>query len=522
MASKKKDKIDPETIEVQGLEDRLRAGKLTDADVDSLLKIISLVQTLRTLLQKRSLGLLSLLRKLFSIKTEKHDVPEKSKNENIQPRSGRQGRYGRDGYPGAEKIDVKHPDLSPRQKCPECKKGRLSEVEPAVDYAWQGQAPLKLDIYLLQRLLCPDCKTYFTAPSPSAGLAHTVDDSQDEVKTGIIDANASANAMVAGLRFEFGVPHYRLAKIQERRGLALPPANQDRMIKQVALSAAPVFDELVKLAADGDLLHSDDTRMKVLNHLKNREDPPLKKTQTTVIISRNKGYEITLHVTGTDQAGANVSKVLANRSDGLPPPIHMCDGLAANKVSEDVVVANCLDHGRRKFFEIKTSFTEECDYVLDEMQKVYRFDKETRAMTPKGRLEYHAKHSGPVMESLRLWMKDQLEWKKAEPNSPLGKAISYNLKRWKELTTFLRVEGAPLSNAEAERSIKWAICHRKNSLFYKTMNGAKQGDIIQSMIRTCNQAGINSFDYLVALRENRSKVYEAPELWLPWNYRISL
>src|SRR5688500_2005655 len=99
MASKKKDKIDFETIEVQGLEERLRAGKLTEADVTSLLKILSLVQTLRTLLQKRSLGLLTLLRKLFGVKTEKHEVTEKFKNENIQPRSGRQGRYGRDGYP---------------------------------------------------------------------------------------------------------------------------------------------------------------------------------------------------------------------------------------------------------------------------------------------------------------------------------------------------------------------------------------------------------------------------------------
>ncbi len=50
------------------------------------------------------------------------------------------------------------------------------------------------------------------------------------------------------------------------------------MIKQVALSAAPVFDALVQLAADGDLLHSDDTRMKVLDHLKKCTDSPLKKT----------------------------------------------------------------------------------------------------------------------------------------------------------------------------------------------------------------------------------------------------
>ena len=54
------------------------------------------------------------------------------------------------------------------------------------------------------------------------------------------------------------------------------------------------------------------------------------------------------------------------------------------------------------------------------------------------------------------------------------------------------------------------------------MNGAKQGDIIQSMIRTYNQVGINSFDYFVALQENPSKVYEAPEQWLPWNYGINL
>lgn len=67
------------TIEVQGLEERLRSGKLTDADVASLLKILSLVQTLRTLLQKRSLGLLTLLRKLFGVKTEKHEPSERSK-----------------------------------------------------------------------------------------------------------------------------------------------------------------------------------------------------------------------------------------------------------------------------------------------------------------------------------------------------------------------------------------------------------------------------------------------------------
>jgi hypothetical protein len=81
------------------------------------------------------------------------------------------------------------------------------------------------------------------------------------------------------------------------------------MIKQVALSVAPIFLEFANLATDGDLLHSNDTRMKVLGHLKNVDDLPLKKTQPIIIISRYRGLEITLQVTGTDQAGAIVSKI---------------------------------------------------------------------------------------------------------------------------------------------------------------------------------------------------------------------
>lgn len=489
--------------------------------MDSLLKILSLVRTLRQLLHKRSLGLLSLLRKLFGVKTEKHLADKDPKNKDIQARGGRHGRCGREGYPGADKIEVKHPDLAPRQRCPECNKGRLSEVEPAVDYAWQGQAPLKLDIYLLQRLLCPTCKTYFTAPSPASGLTRTVDDSEDEVKAGIVDSNASANAMVAGLRFEFGVPHFRLAKIQERRGLGLPPSNQDRMIKQVALSGAPIYEKLVEIAANGELLQSDDTRMKILDFLKKGQDPPLKKTQTTVILSQNQGRMITLHVTGTSQAGANVTSVLSNRNETLPPPIHMSDGLAANKIDAEVVVANCLDHARRKFFEIKSSFTNECEYVLGEMQKIYQLDAQTKDMSAEDRLAFHQKNSLPIMNGLYKWMTSEIEDRRTEPNSPMGKAIGYSLKRWNELSKFTTVAGAPLSNCATEQSIKWAICHRKNSLFYKTLNGARQGDIIQSIIRTCNQAGINSFDYLVAIQENRSKVYASPEKWLPWTYQIN-
>lgn len=523
MASKKNLHPDLSGIETAQLEERLRTGQLTTSDVEHLLKILALFSTLRQLLHKRSLGLLTLLRRMFGVKSEPHNASDDERpREKSNDGNGGHGRRGRDGYPGAERFPVEHPDLKPKQKCPECNKGRLYEAEPAVDYAWEGTAPLHLTIYLLQKLLCPECKTSFTAPSPGEGLSRTVDDSQDSMKTGTVDANASANAMVAGMRFEYGVPHYRLAKIQERRGMALPAANQDRMIKQVAFSAAPVHEVLVRMAADGELLQSDDTKMKILNCLKNGQDPPIKRTQTTVIISHVKGRAITLHVTGPSQAGANVSAILASRSEDLEPPIHMCDGLSANNLTENAVVANCLDHARRKFYDLRTSYKDEVNYILSELQKVYLVDREVKELPANERLAMHLKLSKPTLDSLHQWMPDQFTERNVEPNSPLGKAINYSFRRWPELTRFLEMPGVPLSNSDTEQAIKWAICHRKNSLFYRTQNGARNGDIIQSIIKTCNSANVNSFDYLVALQENRSRVYANPEMWLPWNYRSHL
>ncbi|MDQ3233963.1 MAG: hypothetical protein M3Q07_19275 [Pseudobdellovibrionaceae bacterium] len=95
--------------------------------------------------------------------------------------------------------------------------------------------------------------------------------------------------------------------------------------------------------------------------------PPIKRTQTTVIISHAKGRAITLHVTGPAQAGANVSAILASRSEHLKPPIHMCDGLNANNLTEDAIVANCLDHARCKFYDLRTSYKDEVNYILSEL-----------------------------------------------------------------------------------------------------------------------------------------------------------
>jgi transposase len=93
------------------------------------------------------------------------------------------------------------------------------------------------------------------------------------------------------------------------------------------------------------------------------------------------------------------------------------------------------------------------------------------------------------------------------------------LKHWEPLTRFLSVPGAPLDNNIAERALKMAILHRKNSLSYKTLHGARVGDIFMSLIHSCELNRVNPFDYLMALDKHAERVREGPAQWLPWNYR---
>jgi transposase len=127
--------------------------------------------------------------------------------------------------------------------------------------------------------------------------------------------------------------------------------------------------------------------------------------------------------------------------------------------------------------EVTANFPEECRFVLETLDEVYGYDDQARAqgLSAEERLHFHQEHSRPVMEKLHAWLGAQFEERKVEPNSGLGKAISYLLRHWEKLTLFLREAGVPLDNNIVERALKKAILHRKNSLFYKTRNGARMG-----------------------------------------------
>ncbi|MGQ0588845.1 MAG: IS66 family transposase, partial [Sphingosinicella sp.] len=224
-------------------------------------------------------------------------------------------------------------------------------------------------------------------------------------------------------------------------------------------------------------------------------------------------------------AGENLGDVLRRRAADLSAPIQMCDALDRNLPGEfRTILANCLAHARRHFVDVVNDFPAECRFLLETLGAVYKNDAiaRERSLSPDERLHFHQNNSGPLMEKLETWLREQIDEHNVEPNSGLGEAITYVRNHWVKLTLFLRVAGVPLDNSICERALKKTILHRKNALFYKTLNGAHVGDLFMSIIHTAELNGVEPFEYLVALQRHHEDVAKSPADWLPWNYHAAL
>jgi transposase len=433
-----------------------------------------------------------------------------------KPKAPGHGRLAAAAYTGATKIPVTHPQYHHGDQCPHCQRGRVYGLkEPRALVRVTGVAPLSATVYECEQLRCNACQEIFAAPPPEG--------------VGTKKYDESATSMIALAKYGVGLPFNRIEKLQHAVGVPMPATTQWELVEQGAKDLLAVFQELVRQGAAAEVLHNDDTSMKVLELSPEQREQLLGEKAgdrtgvftSGVVAKRAGGEHVALYYTGPRHSGENLARLLEKRSEELPPPTQMCDALAANVAGEfETIVANCLAHGRRHFVDVAPHFPQECRFVLETLRDVYRNDAETKRkeLSPADRLLLHQERSAPLMELLRDWLNVQLDDHRVEPNSSLGEALRYLRKHWDKLTLFLRRAGAPLDNNICERALKRAILHRKNSLFYRTLQGAAVGDLYMSLIHTCELNKVSAFEYLVALLQHPEAISKKPTAWMPWNY----
>jgi rRNA maturation protein Nop10 len=434
------------------------------------------------------------------------------------------GRLGANAYAGAERTECRHEELAVGQRCPVCGQGTLYELPPGVEVRIDGHGLLSAIHYTLQKLRCSACGETFTASLPP--------------EAGETKYSARARAVLVLSRYYLGVPGYRLQGYQAMLGVPVPDATQWDQIEKVGDCSYVVFAYLERLAAQGALIHQDDTAVRILALMEENRTiraraeamgvlRPTERTGmfTTALVVQVGERTIFLYYSGRSHAGENLKALLEQRQAGLDKPLVMSDALSRNAVEENRLIrCHCLAHGRRQFSDLAEVFPQECQVVIEALQQVFDHDEEAREKqrSPEARLAYHQAYSRPIMDGLKRWLDQQVAERLVEPNSSLGKAIAYMQGHWETLTRFLAIEGAPLDNNLVERALKLFIRQRKNSLFYATEHSASIASVLTSLIATCLHTGVNALEYLVAVQEHRHQVFADPGAWLPWTYQARL
>ena len=162
-----------------------------------------------------------------------------------------------------------------------------------------------------------------------------------------------------------------------------------------------MFNALEYIAANGDIIHADDSGVKLLDVMKdNFKNPHKKRTSmfTTAILAKIDNHEIVLFYNSQYHAGENMAKRIK-----LSKPIYMCDALSRNILSSDkTTLCHYLAHAYRKFDDLKAIYPKSCHYVMECFSAVYKHDDITRTMSPVKRLAHHQAYSKPLMQEVKM------------------------------------------------------------------------------------------------------------------------
>ena len=344
-----------------------------------------LVETLlRTLqwvtgaLEAKNTTLGRLRRMLFGAKTEKTRnllVPSdaaatSAKTPAPKPKAKGHGRKAAEDYPGAKRLPVPHPNLHLGDLCPKCLKGKLYLLKtPARIVRIAAQPIFNATVFELERLRCALCGALFTAPAPS------------EAGPGKYDP--SCGVMLNLQRFGVGQPMYRTDKWQNYLGVPLAASTQWQLMAAASKTPEVVYEALIQVAAQGELLHNDDTPMRVQSLRRERaasQDPDQRTgIFTTGIVAQVGPVSVALFFTGQNHAGENLNQLLQRRAADLTKPMQMCDALSRNEPQEfQTLLCNCILHARRNFIDVRESFPEECRHVIESLREIYRFEAQAK------------------------------------------------------------------------------------------------------------------------------------------------
>lgn len=283
------------------------------------------------------------------------------------------------------------------------------------------------------------------------------------------------------------LPLYRQAERFRREGIVLSDSTLGGWVRQVADLVTPLHAALAAEARSSGYLQADETPIPVQDE---------NKKGTT-----HQGWMWLYHA---PEAGLVIMDYQPGR--GRDGPRAWLEGFEGTLQTDgyggyngiengkNITRVACWAHARRYFFEAKGSSPEKAEHILREIGLLYDVERtlrEAKAL-PDERVRMRREHSRPVLERMKVY----LDADHSLPKSPFGKARTYALTRWTELTRYIDDGRLEIDNNLIENQVRPLALGRKNYLFCGSHDAARRSAVIYSLLATCKRHGVNPWEWL--------------------------
>ena len=407
-------------------------------------------------------------------------------------------------------------ELDPGACCPDCGGDLRLVGEDVSEILDMVAAHLKVLQVARLKKSCRCCEKMVQEPAPSRPIPGSM-------------AGAGLLAYVLVSKFDDHLPLYRLNEIFARMGADIPDTTLVDWCGRAMKVLKPLIDRIDAEIMASDLLHADDTPIRVLD--RSQRDKGLgkgvKKGRIWAFVRDQRPWagqappgavyrfapdwkeeHVREHLgeaRGILQADGytGYAKLYASTPDGAAP----------------LREAACWAHLRRDFHDVWTGTKSEiAREALDRIGALYDIERAITGQPAEVRLAARQEHSKPKVEAFRAWAEQQLT--RIPGKGDLAKAFRYGLSRWSAFCLFLEDGRVAIDNNPAERALRPIGIGRKNWLFAGADTGAETLARAMTIIETAKLNGLDPQAYLADIldRIHDHKINRLDEL-LPWNWK---
>lgn len=316
-------------------------------------------------------------------------------------------------------------------------------------------------------------------------------------------------------KFTHHLPEYRQVKMFAGLGLQLPTSTVNDWIHATANVLYPLYESQREAVLAGGYVQIDEVPWNIAD----------RKGQ-----SCRKGYawqfrDVSPHPRGTwfyYHKGSRAGEIPRTQLRGYQGTIQN-DGYKVYDVFENapgITVLACMAHIRRKFVDAQKSNPLACEAVKY-IATLYTLEENLKAAgaTADEIRSERQRLAVPVLKGLEVWMQTALLT--CTPKEPLAAAIKYALALWPRVMRYTEDGNYHIDSNPVERGQRPSVLGRKNYLFSQNDRGAEDNAIFYTFMISCENLGVNPFQWLKHTLESIRPDMDEQELirLLPYNYK---